>query len=210
VQDTIKGRPLTRLERYVRAKTQSKQSGQRGRNEKNGLPDDVLLAIGMSVMVTLNVDTDLDVANGSRGTIVDIVLDPDKPEFDKTSATVTLQRLPLYIRVKFPCTRAVALPGHVAGVLPITPASKYYQVVAATQRGQDIVKVQRTVRRLQFPITPAYAFTDYHSQGQTLKAAIIDIANPPSGARLNLFNIYVALSWSSGRDILRTVRVASS
>jgi hypothetical protein len=96
----------------------------------------------MGVMATLNVDTDLGVANGSRGTIIDIVLDPDKPEFNKTSVTVTRQRLPLYILVKFPRTRAVTLPRLEAGVLPITPASKNYQIVVATQHGQDIIKVQ--------------------------------------------------------------------
>ncbi|KIK20992.1 hypothetical protein PISMIDRAFT_104798 [Pisolithus microcarpus 441] len=57
----------------------------------------------------------------------------------------------------------------------------------------------RSVCRRQFPITPAYAFTDYRSQGQTLPCVIIDIATPPSGA-LNLFNLYIALSRSHGRS----------
>ncbi|KAJ3730299.1 hypothetical protein C8R42DRAFT_553314, partial [Lentinula raphanica] len=48
-------------------------------------------------------------------------------------------------------------------------------------------------------LTLAYAFTDYRAQGQTIVPVIIDIASPPTGA-LNLFNIYVALSRSSGRD----------
>jgi hypothetical protein len=74
----------------------------------------------MSVMVTLNI------ANGSRGTIVGIVLDPEEPEYDKAAATVILQRLPLYILVKFPRTRVITLPRLDAGVLPITPASKSY------------------------------------------------------------------------------------
>ncbi|KAG9076173.1 hypothetical protein FRC06_009662, partial [Ceratobasidium sp. 370] len=48
------------------------------------------------------------------------------------------------------------------------------------------------VRRLQLPVTPAYAFTDYRSQGQTIPAAIGDIITPPSGRKLTLLNIYVA------------------
>ncbi|KAI6002070.1 hypothetical protein EDD15DRAFT_2157991 [Pisolithus albus] len=48
-------------------------------------------------------------------------------------------------------------------------------------------------------MTAAYAFTDYRSQGQTLPCVIADIATPPSGG-LNLFNLYVALSRSSGRS----------
>ncbi|KAI6019201.1 hypothetical protein EDC04DRAFT_2576003 [Pisolithus marmoratus] len=46
------------------------------------------------------------------------------------------------------------------------------------------------------PLTPAYAFTDYRSQGQTIKHAIIDIGMPPTGG-LTPFNIYVALLLSS-------------
>lgn len=33
-------------------------------------------------MVTNNVETDLDITNGARGEIMDIVLHPDEPSFD--------------------------------------------------------------------------------------------------------------------------------
>ena len=65
--------------------------------------------------------------------------------------------------------------------------------------------VQRTVRRRQFPITAAYAFTDYRSQGQTMPYVLVDIAPPPSGT-LSLFNLYVALSRSAGRNTIRLLR----
>ncbi|KAF8919083.1 hypothetical protein CPB85DRAFT_1184606, partial [Mucidula mucida] len=42
-------------------------------------------------------------------------------------------------------------------------------------------------------ITPAYAFTDYCLQEQTILSVMVDLAKPPSG-RLSLFNMYVALS----------------
>ncbi|KAJ7740758.1 hypothetical protein DFH07DRAFT_751383, partial [Mycena maculata] len=54
-------------------------------------------------------------------------------------------------------------------------------------------------------LTAVYAFTDYHSQGQTLLYIFVDIATlyifvdiatPPSGG-LSLFNLYVVLSRSS-------------
>ncbi|KAJ6563749.1 hypothetical protein B0H10DRAFT_1843442 [Mycena sp. CBHHK59/15] len=54
----------------------------------------------------------------------------------------------------------------------------------------------KTVKRKQFPLTAAYSFTDYRSQGQTLPYVFVDIATPPSGA-LSLFNLYIALSRSS-------------
>ncbi|KAI0250296.1 hypothetical protein BJV78DRAFT_1128109, partial [Lactifluus subvellereus] len=54
-------------------------------------------------------------------------------------------------------------------------------------------------------ITPAYAFTDYRSQGQTISHVIVDLAAPPSGS-LSLFNVYIALSRSSGRSTIRLLR----
>ncbi|KAJ6523531.1 hypothetical protein DFH09DRAFT_937823 [Mycena vulgaris] len=64
---------------------------------------------------------------------------------------------------------------------------------------------QNTVQRIQFPLTGAYAFTDYRSQGQTLVFVFVDIATPPSGG-LSLFNLYVALPRSSGRGTIRLLR----
>ena len=54
-------------------------------------------------------------------------------------------------------------------------------------------------------MTPAYAFTDYRAQGQTIPYVIVDIATPPTGG-LNLFNLYVALSCSSGRSSIGLLR----
>ena len=47
------------------------------------------------------------------------------------------------------------------------------------------------------------AFTDYCAQGQTIPFVIIDIGKVPTGGTLNLFNLYVALSRSKGRDTIR-------
>ncbi|KAM6491118.1 hypothetical protein JOM56_013357, partial [Amanita muscaria] len=43
------------------------------------------------------------------------------------------------------------------------------------------------------------------SQGQTIPNVIVDIANPPTG-NLSLFNLYMALSRSSGRESIRVLR----
>ncbi|KAI6018986.1 hypothetical protein BKA83DRAFT_4057397 [Pisolithus microcarpus] len=54
-------------------------------------------------------------------------------------------------------------------------------------------------------MTAAYAFTDYHSQGQTIPTVLIDIATPPTRG-LNLFNLYVALSQSLGCSTIQLLR----
>ncbi|KAF8593952.1 hypothetical protein BDV93DRAFT_407382, partial [Ceratobasidium sp. AG-I] len=99
------------------------------------------------------------------------------------------------------------LPGLAEGVIPIVPASKTYSIMMPVVQADGHVElVKRNVRRLQFPITPTYAFTDYRSQGQTISAAIIDIADPPTGRGLTSHNLYVALSRCPGRDSIQILR----
>jgi hypothetical protein len=50
-----------------------------------------------------------------------------------------------------------------------------------------------SVRRTQFPLTPAYALTAYKAQGKTLNKVIIDLTQPPTG-KLDFAYAYVALS----------------
>lgn len=133
----------------------------------------------MEVMVTFNVETQLDVANGARGVVQQII----PPE----CVLVRLYR-----------TKATQIPGLDPGVIPIVPIARKFNLPA--KKG----KTRRATRR-QLPITAAYAFTDYRSQGQTIKRVIADIARPPSGG-LTPFNAYVALSRSSGRETIRLLR----
>ncbi|CAK5283389.1 unnamed protein product [Mycena citricolor] len=161
--------------RYALALHLSK--GHAGNNMEKDLPHLIELAIGMSVMVTNNVETDLDLTNGARGTIKDIILDPDEPPIGPESV-VHLKRLPAYILVQFERTRAAQLSGLPSGVLPIQPAKTTYLVKSWLSRGTS---VNKTITRRQYPLTGAYAFTDYRLQGQTLKRVIVDIAMPPTG-----------------------------
>ncbi|KAF8507859.1 hypothetical protein JB92DRAFT_2645379, partial [Gautieria morchelliformis] len=89
------------------------------------------------------------------------------------------------------------LPGLQAGVVPIVPMQKKFTITVGNK--------QRTVTRTQLPITAAYAFTDYRSQGQTIPTVIVDIATPPTGG-LTPFNAYVQLSRSSGASSIRLLR----
>jgi hypothetical protein len=88
------------------------------------------------------------------------------------------------------------------GVIPVEVATRSFQIKVRTSNSKYIT---RSVQCRQFPMTAAYGFTDYYSQGQTLPYVIIDIVSPPTGA-LDLFNLYVALSRSSGRSSIRLLR----
>ncbi|KAJ6471674.1 hypothetical protein DFH09DRAFT_1476501 [Mycena vulgaris] len=70
------------------------------RSKKNSmqvkdLPNEVEFGIGMKVMVTSNLETDLDLRNGARGEIVDIILDPDEPPVGN-EPIVQLKKMHIY------------------------------------------------------------------------------------------------------------------
>ncbi|KIM51800.1 hypothetical protein SCLCIDRAFT_89259, partial [Scleroderma citrinum Foug A] len=80
------------------------------------------ITIGMKVMVTQNVETDFDITNEARGTIVGIKLHPDERMVSKrTSQYMELQHLPLYILVELQRTQATQLTGLEECVIPIEP-----------------------------------------------------------------------------------------
>ncbi len=66
-------------------------------------------------------------------------------------------------------------------------------------------KEKITVTRVQLPMTGAYAFTDYRSQGQTVPYVIADIGKPPS-QDVSPFGAYIALSRSHGASNIRLLR----
>ena len=195
--DTIHGSQLSTIEREaLRSKLKSGR-----RQQRKDLPEELEIAIGMQVMVTMNIETDLDIANGARGEIVDVVLDSREPPLPP-DAIIHLSYQLSYILVKLNRTRAPRLDGLAEGVVPVQVASQSLKISLVNSEGKV---VNKTISRKQYPITGAYAFTDYRAQGQTIPFVLVDIATPPSG-RITLFNLYVALSRSRGPDNIRLLR----
>ncbi|KAF8137247.1 hypothetical protein EV363DRAFT_1132885, partial [Boletus edulis] len=96
--DTIGGRRVTLAERFAIASKSSNRGGKQ--DEHGGLPNEVMLAEGMKVMVTYNIETDLDIANGARGEIVKIVLNEREERISPSQPIVHLEYPPAYILVK--------------------------------------------------------------------------------------------------------------
>jgi hypothetical protein len=79
------------------------------------------------------------------------------------------------------------------GIVPLFPQRSYIKYTHHSQTCD--------FSRLQIPIVPAYAYTDYKSQGRSLQHAIVDLASSRS-----LQSLYVMLSRVkslSGLAILR-------
>ena len=92
---TIGGHSLTITEQYHLALKLNSRKG----NVRRELPANVELAKGMKVLITNNIETDLDITNGSRGEIVDIILHPDEPPIG-TDSIVRLKYMPLCVLVR--------------------------------------------------------------------------------------------------------------
>ncbi|KAI0261448.1 hypothetical protein BC834DRAFT_790249, partial [Gloeopeniophorella convolvens] len=101
-EDTKEGSPLTMQERYAIATR--RQSKWNDALQRNAAPDIITIAIGMKAMITANIETELDVANGARGGVVDAMLDEDEGTGEGT--VVILNKLPRYVLVKMERTKA--------------------------------------------------------------------------------------------------------
>ena len=154
------------------------------------------MAIGMKAMVVLNIATEADVANGTRGEIQDIILDErEEQSMPDEDGVITLKYLPALLLFKPDKVTTLTFPGLPTGVIPLTPSLAPFTVTSKSGKKTKIT-------RRQFAMTAGYAFTDYKLQGQTIEYVIIDISKPPTGS-LSPFLVYVAQSRSRGRKNIR-------
>lgn len=151
------------------------------------------MALGMKVMVTYNVETDLDLANRARG---EIVLNENESNYTAAQPIVRLEYPHAYVLIRMLATKITALEGLEENTIPLIPVERTFQISQGSH--------SKTVVRKQYPLTAAYAFTDYRSQGQTIQNAIIDIASLPTRS-LTPFNIYVACRGRGGIHLLRDI-----
>jgi hypothetical protein len=157
-EDTIKGWPLTVSKQYAVASRYSKGNKKQGRHN---LPDTVYmveLAISMEVMVTLNVEMDLDIMNGTHSKVMEILLSAEEPLISEEWGVAKLHYLPVYILVKLDHTWATKLKHLEDCVVPAEPRWKSFQISC---KSDEVKSLSHTVCQCQFPLTAAYAFTNY-------------------------------------------------
>ena len=132
------------------------------------------LFCGMKVMFRENVAFSRKLVNGAVGTVRSIVYDEEDG-------------------VRYACVVYVHVPG--AGrvcadlerdVVPVFPVLKSFKCQFVTPDGSSF---KRSVSRRQLPLVPAYAYTDYKSQGKSLDYAIVDL-----DSAMSLQGAYVMLS----------------
>lgn len=129
---------------------------------------------GMKVMITSNLAISNKIVNGTEGEVEDVVYTTD----DEGHRYATV----VYVRIKGVGKLCDDLEDD---VVPIFAERNTFKIQVKSGRQARY----RYVSRLQVPIVPAYAYTDYKSQGRTLKKAIVDLASVRS-----LQGAYVMLS----------------
>ena len=109
------------------------------------------VAIGMKVMVTLNLATEADLANGSRGLIQDIILDPRETvcnnDQDK-SGIIWLRYPPAMILFKPYKYQFDPFPRLAPGLIPIFPSEVAFNIHYRNN-------TSTTVHRRQYPLCAA-------------------------------------------------------
>ncbi|KAG1741715.1 hypothetical protein EDB19DRAFT_1585635, partial [Suillus lakei] len=85
--------------------------------ERASLSNMTEIAVCMKVMVTFNVEIDLDIANRARGELVEIVLDERVSNFSLTKAVMEWDYPPAYLLIKLYCTKAERLENLESGVI---------------------------------------------------------------------------------------------
>ena len=166
--------------------------------ETEKLEWEVRIAVGMEAMVVINIATKADLANGTHGKVVELVLDPQEPDHCNEARGQICLQLPPAVIFKPSHGTFPQFPGLSEGLLPIFSTKRTFPI-HRRDRHRVMVTCQQTA------LAGVYAFTDYKAQGQTLEYVVVDIAKPPRGS-LTPFSPYVALSRSRGRNMIRLLR----
>ena len=106
--------------------------------------------------------TELDIANGACGTMVDIILNEEE-EPVSANLVIQLTRSSTYVLFKMYRTKTTQLEGLDVGILPIQPMDRTYAIKVGPAMSS------KTVHRHQLPLTTVCVFTDHRAQGQPLK-----------------------------------------
>lgn len=130
------------------------------------------LVPGMKIMITENIALAQSVVNGAEGVLLNV----------KYRLTEEGGKIAVCALVKIPGSGTCVDPTLGPDVYPIVPTRTHFKY-SSTSEGEF------TITRWQLPLLPAYAYTDYKSQGRTLEKAIVDLAECHS-----LQSLYVMLS----------------
>ena len=151
----------------------------------SGLPRELQLFVGMPVIVTTNMKTELGITNGTTGVVRSIHFKNGEVISEDTGFH-HLKEHPDYIIVELNDISLKPLDGLPPNHVPFEPIKKSFSV---HMPGKQKAK---SVNRTHFPLVPRFSCTAHKSQGQTLDKAIVDLVPIRKGIGIEFS--YVPLS----------------
>ena len=153
------------------------------------LPRELQLYIGMPVIVTTNLRTELGITNGTTG-VIKYIHFKDGEDISEDVGVHQLRNQPAYIVVELKDVDVKPLQGLPKNYIPIEPIKKSFSVGVPGSKNEKV-----SINRTHFPLVPRFSCTAHKSQGQTLPKAIVDLV--PVHGKTNSVGIefaYVPLS----------------
>ena len=165
-----------------------------------GVPRELQLFIGMPVIVTTNIKTELGITNGTSGIVRHIHFNNNEVISEGT-AIHHLKHHPDYIIVELNDVDVRTLDGLPPNHIPIAPVKKSFSVSVPGP------KKKVSINRTHFPLVPRFSCTAHKSQGQTLSKAIVDLVpTHGNGRNIGIEFAYVPLSRVRRLDDLTVLR----
>lgn len=147
------------------------------------------LSIGMKIALTVNICTNDGMVNGAQGILRNIIYNSEssiQENQTNNKKVITFDKPPKFVVIELlnnePGSYEQLPPKHV----PIYPIKRKCKYTCKTRDGSEIT---HEFQRIQLPITPAFALTEFKCQGTTLKKIIVDLEGGKIGA-----GVYVMLS----------------
>jgi hypothetical protein len=120
-EDMTEGCPLRLKERWAVARHVFKDNSHTARlKRQGGLQKVIELALGCKVIITMNLDTDMDIANGVRGQIMEMWADPQE-ESGTMHSVQEMKYPPTCILVKLERFHGHEIEDLGEGTIPIFP-----------------------------------------------------------------------------------------
>ena len=165
-----------------------------------GLPRELKMFIGMPVIVTTNIATELGITNGTTG-IVRSMHFKEGEVINEETGYHQFDQPPEYIIVELEGISMETLDGLPPNHVPIFLKTESFQVKLPGK------KKGISVNRHHFPLVPRFSCTAHKSQGQTLRKAIVDLV-PRNGKTkgIGIEFAYVPLSRVRRLDDLTILR----
>lgn len=163
----------------------------------------------MPVMLTRSLFTELEISNGTNGIFKQLIYEDTESDInnnneiiDKTifsDNTIYVQK-PVFALIEINESRKVPnLPGLPHNIIPIpleevNLSIDISKLLPTALKKKSIRPPIIKIKRKQFPLVPAFAYTTHKSQGQTIPKVVLDLKFPPPPFPKEIATSYVPLT----------------